>query len=163
MIELQINEATLPFSAEKMSKWFTGIVGRLEADHFMLKENVASEDTTQHYAPFINEDEDQIYTSSKMASSIYFIKKMLNDYINELQNRNVKLNQLALDLSRSKILVWAEVADDDENAINQLILAEAKTNSNCYNTGFDIATTVVEASDMIAVPPHYNPIQLFHG
>ena len=71
------------------------------------------------------------------------------------------MNKIAFDLSRSKILVWAEVGDDDENTINQLILAEAKTNADCYNNDFKIATTVVEQGENVEVPPHYKSVNLF--
>lgn len=44
----------------------------------------------------------------------------------------------------------AKVAEDDEDAIDQLILSEAKINSTYSKYGFHLSTTVVETSGSVS-------------
>ena len=61
-------------------------------------------------------------------------------------------------LSDSKILVWAVVDDNDEKTEDALIIAEAKVNGKYYEKGFYLNSTIIEKSDNLSVPPHYQKI-----
>jgi hypothetical protein len=75
--------------------------------------------------------------------------------------RKAKPVSLALQLSESKLLVWAVIKDDDELCENQLFLAEAAVNSRFYQYGFHISTTLVEESDSCKIPNHF--IEVVNG
>lgn len=66
--------------------------------------------------------------------------------------------KLALGLSESKILVWSEIKDDDEETEDALLLIEAKINGKYRPFGFYVNSTIIEESDRISIPPHYQTI-----
>jgi hypothetical protein len=142
----------------KRDRWFSDFISHLNADHFMLATNTATEDTKKFYEAFINEDEVTMSKLVRQQTSMSFIKRLIYDYLKELKQRKVPL-RLALSLSDSKILVWAEIENDDEAAENALLLAEAKINSAYSEYGFFVDSTILEKRDKISTPPpHFQPI-----
>ena len=91
-------------------------------------------------------------------SSKYFITRIVQEYISELNNRKAKPVSLALQLSDSKILVWAVIKDDDESCEDKIFLAEAVVNSRFYQYGFYISTTLVEEYDSCQIPNHFTVV-----
>ena len=63
-----------------------------------------------------------------------------------------------MDLSDASVLVWAEIADDDELMEDQLRLAQAKINAQYSQYGFYLSSTIVEESDCMPIPSHYQPL-----
>ncbi|MFP4042533.1 MAG: hypothetical protein ACLFNL_06475 [Bacteroidales bacterium] len=94
------------------------------------------------------------YNQAKM----FFIEIMLLDYLDELRKKKAIPLRLAFDISKSKILVWAEINDDEEELEKRLILAEALVNSKYYPHGFSINSTIIEKSDNLPIPSHYKTI-----
>jgi hypothetical protein len=145
---------------EKMKRdlWFSDFISHLNADHFMLETNTAAEDTKKFYEAFINEDEVTMFKLVRQQTSISFIKRLIYDYLKELKQRKIPL-RLALSLSDSKILVWAEIENDDDVAEDALLVAEAKINSVYSEYGFYIDSTILEQRDkMSMLPPHFQSI-----
>ncbi|HVX51632.1 MAG TPA: hypothetical protein VHB48_15835 [Chitinophagaceae bacterium] len=143
------------FSPEKMDSFFEEMIATLNADHLMLETNTATEEKRKFYSAVINKNELEAVSITRMTSSMYFVKRLLTGYLDEITNKGVKLNKLAFDLSDAKILVWAEVNEEDDETVNKLILAEAKMNAECSAYGFHISTTVVDTSDKMDIPLHY--------
>ena len=141
-----------------MRAWFDDLIGSLRADELLLEKDMASEEKKKMYSTLFNGDERELNASSRSASSVYFIKNLVFDYFDELKAYNRQPLKLALELSDAKILVWAEVEDDDEDTEDALILAEAKANAKYSAYGFHISSTIIEKSDRLPVPPHYQTV-----
>ncbi|HYG37667.1 MAG TPA: hypothetical protein VD908_03565 [Cytophagales bacterium] len=144
---------------DQIKPWFDELVTILGIHQISLETNTAPTEREDFYKKLITGKEEDIVSMNRASSSMYFIKSILVDYTTELKSRLKKPPlKLALDYSDEKVLVWAEVEDDDDGTEDALILAEAKVNSKYYTKGFNISSTIVEKSDGLTVPPHYKSI-----
>jgi hypothetical protein len=143
---------------ETYKNWFGNLIEQLQIDKMLLEKGVASEETKNRYDTLIFGKDSEIYALGRMQSSMYFIKGLLKEYFDTLLESNNRPSKLALELSDAKILVWAEVNDDDEEAERNLILSEAKANAKYGDYGFHISSTIVEKSDSLHIPPHYQTV-----
>ena len=117
----------------------------------MLKEKVENQsETNQWFVEMV----------SKKTSSAFFIKNLIDSYFIELGERRARPNRVALELSNSKVLVLAEIENDDELTEDALILAAAKVNYAFSTFGFHISSTIVEVGDKLNVPKHYKEVFL---
>jgi len=117
----------------------------------MLKEKVENQsETNQWFVEMV----------SKKTSSAFFIKNLIDSYFIELGERRARPNRVALELSNSKVLVWAEIENDDELTEDALILSAAKVNYAFSTFGFHISSTIVEVDDKLNVPKHYKEVFL---
>lgn len=140
--------------------WFDNMVSNLRYDQTLIENNIIEEDKKKFYHAMISGDQDFLYTSARNSSSAYFITNMVDAYIKELIQSKSKPKNIALELSNSKILVWAEIKEDDELMEDALILAEAKINANFSKHGFYISSTIVEDTDALEVPSHYKKVAI---
>lgn len=145
-------------SKDAIDSWFHEFISHIQADHFMISQGAATEDTKNFYNKVITGDGISLATQARNMSSMMFIQYIITDYLTELNKQERKPLSLALGLSDSKILVWAVVEDDDEATEDALLLAEARVNGKYYQHGFYLNSTIVEKSDKIPTPPHYSPI-----
>lgn len=107
------------------------------------------------YTAFIHNDDVAIASEVRSSSSKFFIRRILTEYLSILtENNNLPL-KLAFGISDNKILVWSEIEDDDEQTEDAILLAEAKINAQYHSKGIFISSIVVEKSDNLPVPPHY--------
>ena len=117
----------------------------------MLKEKVENQsETNQWFVEMV----------SKKTSSAFFIKNLIDSYFIELGERRARPNRVALELSNSKVLVLAEIENDDELTEDALILSAAKVNYAFSTFGFHISSTIVEVADKLNVPKHYKEVFL---
>ncbi len=147
-------------SNEHLDAWFGALIQELQTDHFLLKENIASEDTKNFYNAAMSGNEMSMAAQVRETSSRFFITKILLDYLKEIRAFNRIPLKLALGLSDSKILVWSEINDDDEATEDALLLAEARVNNKYQTNGFYINSTIIEKSDNLHIPPHYQNITI---
>ena len=117
----------------------------------MPKEKVENQPKTNHWF-------DEMV--SKKTSSAFFIKNLNDSYFIELGERRARPNRVALELSNSNVLVWAEIENDDELTEDALILSAAKVNYAFSTFGFHISSTIVEVGDKLNVPKHYKEVFL---
>jgi hypothetical protein len=108
----------------------------------------------------ISGNHDFMHNYARKNSSAFFIKNLIDSYFIELITRKKTPNRLALELSNSKILVWAEIMNDDEDTENALILAAAKVNNDFSKYGFHLSSTIVEKDDLMDVPAHYKEVTI---
>jgi len=93
-------------------------------------------------------NQDFMHKYARKTSSAFFIKNLVDSYFMELGERKARPNRVALELSNSKVLVWAEIENDDEFTEDALILSAAKVNYAFSTFGFHISTTIVEVDDL---------------
>jgi len=157
-----MSESTQNIAAQqsgKQDEWFESLIHTIKTDQLQIQTRTASEEKARFYNNFIEGKHSEMFSEMRNISSQYFIEKLIKDYISELNGRQVATNKLAFDLSDAKILVWAEINDNDETSEEGLILAEAKVNAEYSDFGFHISSTIIEKGDNLKVPPHYSSIK----
>lgn len=146
------------FNNKNVKFWFDELVENIRIDQLLIETDTAPLHKKNFYNTLFTGHESEIAASARVSTSMYFIKNLLLDYVTELKNFKLKPSKIALDLSDAKILVWAEIEDEDEETEDALILAEAKANSKYSDYGFHITSTIVEKSDSMPIPPHYQTL-----
>jgi hypothetical protein len=146
-------------SEDVIRGWFESFIESVSLDKFMMDNKIASKETDSFYRNIIF-NKPEAHRQARKLSTIYFLENILKDYLNELSNFGRLPKKLALDFSEAKILVWAEILDDDEDTEDSLILSEARANSKYSGDGFYISSTIVEQGDKLPVPPHYKQINV---
>lgn len=133
--------------------WFDDFVATLRVHKVQLDTYTASPEIRKMYDVLFSGDTDNMALMGKKNAQKYFIRKMVIDYV-EFINEQDSL-KLAFDFNDSNVLVWAEISDDDEVMERSLIMAEAKINAKYHDFGFDMTTTLVETRDHLSIPNHY--------
>lgn len=141
-----------------INNFFEAVVDNIKTDHLLISEDIATAETKSFYNDIIFGDEVDVVSKVRETSSMFFIKGILKDYVTEIRNYNKLPLKLALGLSDSKIMVWCEINDGDDNTEDALLLAEAKVNAKYYKHGFYLNSTIIEKSDNLEIPPHYHKI-----
>ncbi len=140
--------------------WFDSMVANLRYDQTLFENEILEGNKKKVYDAMISGDEDFIHNYARQTSSTFFITNMVEAYFKELIKTKAKPSKIALELSNSKILVWAEIVEDDELMEDALILAEAKINAFFSKYGFHISSTIVDDSDSLEVPEHYRNVAI---
>jgi hypothetical protein len=143
---------------DHVDKWFTEFIDHLKVDHLLIKEKIAPKEKAYFYNAMIFGDHEVLLSQMRATSTQAFVKSLIYDYLRELKENKTHPLKLAIGLSDSKILVWSEIEDDDEMTEDALLIAEAKVNGKYQAKGFYINSTIIEKSDSMEVPPHYQPI-----
>lgn len=146
-------------SAQGMEDWFNEFLAQISADKLMLETNTATSHKVHLYNTMINGSERDLVKLTRSTTTMYYLKSLLVDYFQLLGECESQPIHLALDLSDSKILVWAEIEDENTRAEDNLFLTEAKVNAKYAECGFYISSTIVEKSDLAAIPPHYKKVK----
>jgi hypothetical protein len=130
------------------NQWFDEMVSNLRVDQLLLQADVLERQKKEVYEAMIMGNQDFMHKYARKTSSAFFIKNLVDS------------NRVALELSNSKVLVWAEIENDDELTEDALILSAAKVNYAFSTFGFHISTTIVEVDDNLNVPKHYKEVLL---
>jgi hypothetical protein len=159
-LTIQANNATSQseVSIDVLDQWFSNMIDHLRFDHFMLQTDSATKEKKEFYSAFLLNDTNKIFSSMRSNSSQFFISSLVVDYLNELKAAGKNPLKLALGISDSKILVWSEIEDNDEEMEDLLLITEAKVNGKYHQKGFYINSTIIEKSDNLHIPPHYQTI-----
>ena len=143
-----------------VDRWFDSAVADLKFDRTLYEFDILEEERKKIYDALISGDQEPLHAVNRQYSHIYFLNKMLMSYFKEITKSSSAPEKLALELSDSKVLVWAEIKEDDEEMEDTLILAEAKINAAFSDKGFSISSTIVEDCDKLKVPGHYKKVPI---
>lgn len=157
---MQLNSKQPNTAPSEANLWFDDMVSNLRVDELKMEVGILDKKTAAFYDAMIKGDGNAMHNFGRRFSSEYFIKKLLNSYISELVKRNGLPEKLAFDMSDSKVLVWAQIKDDDEQVEKSLILSAAIINYEFEKYGFHISTTIVEEEDSLEIPTHYKSVEL---
>lgn len=138
-----------------LQKWFDEIISNLRVDQLLMETHLLDKHKAEVYEALIAGKEDFVHDYARKTSSAFFIKNLLDSYFIELGQRKAAPRKIALELSNSKILVWAEIENEDEHTEDSLILTTAKVNNEYSKYGIHVSTTIVEKDDFLKVPDHY--------
>ncbi len=132
------------------------LVAHVRSDQIQIETQTSSPAIENFYSSIFSRDLDQLAKINIDNSNLYFIGKIIADYVGCLTTEyNYNPEKLAFFFDNSTVLVWAQIKDDDTESERFLILAEAKVNGKYFQYGFQIDTTIVEESDRISIPNHY--------
>jgi hypothetical protein len=145
-------------SESKIDTWFSSIIDHIKVDHLLMSTDTATNDKKEFYNDLMNGETERIMGRMRDDSTQFFISHILKDYIDELKAINKQPLKLAMGLSDSKLLVWSEIEDDDDEMEDALLIAEAKVNGKYIKNGFFINSTIIEKSDNLPIPPHYQTL-----
>lgn len=141
--------------------WFDDFISSIKVDQVLHQTDLMDPAKKHIYDAMIADNQDVVFNSAMQMASTHFIMKLVEKYFIELFSDKKHIpSRLAFDLSDSKILVWAEIENDDEQAEDKLILAAAKVNSLFFDYGFHLSSTIVEKSDGLAIPKQYKEVEL---
>jgi hypothetical protein len=155
-----INHPTNELNNAAINKWFDAFISHISVDRMMMETKTAPKETDQFYKDMISENQTAIHSWARISSSTFFIRKLVEDYLSELYAFKSLPQKLAFDFSDAKILVWAQIADNDDTTEDALILSEAKANAKYSENGFYVSSTIVEAGDNLNIPPHYHEVSI---
>ena len=132
--------------------WFDDYIRDLRVRQLSLETGTADAKTTSFFDAAMEGDLIKMSQMVREMSHSTIIKQIIFDYIALIGNLPLKL---AFDLSRSEVLVWAEIKENEEELEDKLIMAEAKINAKFHNRGFDLTTMIVEENEYLSIPNHY--------
>lgn len=153
MAERTLSDRGVEYDNTKL--WFDGLIHKIRTDYFMISEGVAPEELSEMYNAFMEGDEKKINELARNESSQFFIKSIIKVYIAEFKKLTQKPQKLAAHLTDAKILLWAEIKDDDWETEKELYLLEGKVNSLFHQYGYHVDTFIVESSDVLEIPRQY--------
>lgn len=140
--------------------WFDDLVGTIRLDEQLLKNDLIDPEKKQMYHKLIEGNMEALSIDARNMSTQYFIAGLVNNYIKELSILSQNPKKLGLELSNSKVLVWAEIYDNDDETEKALILAQAKVNAQYDKFGFTISSTIIEECDQLEIPNHYHNVAI---
>lgn len=145
---------------EERNKWFGNFVHLIKTDQQFLNLGIASQDTENLYDKLIFGDIDSLMADSRDKTTRYYVGKLIVDYIKTLKDLKVQPLNIYLDYNNSQVLVWAQINDNDESTEMSLFKAEGMANAKNFENGFHISSTILEKSDNVQIPPHYQKLEI---
>ncbi|KGO89537.1 hypothetical protein [Flavobacterium suncheonense] len=135
--------------------WFATMINAIKVDQLTYKTDTMHPEKREMYANFIENNYLEAAKQGRKMTSTVIIPHMLQLYFSTLSDKIKDLKKIAFDMSDTKILVWAEIAQDDEATEDALIMTEAKINGEYSEIGFRLLTTIVEDCDELEIPQNY--------
>lgn len=144
----------------RQDAWFDDLMGEIRSHQIQIAAGVASEELRNQYGILMRGNDDEMAAYGKSTAQRHFVARILLKYISSIaKDFGISfLSKLAFSFNDSEILVWAEIPDEREDLERSLILTEAKVNEEFYKYGYSLSTMVVEESDNLEIPAHYNSV-----
>jgi hypothetical protein len=142
---------------EATTNWFEKTISELAADHLTYETKTIDPHTKELYEKMATGKKDELMLHFTENLKQYYFREILNKFFTELfiVRKSQKPNKMAFDYKGKQIMIWVEIPDDNEKMENDIFMAEATSNYNFSNTGFNLSATIVEDSDHLDTPPHY--------
>lgn len=154
----QEHQITNRSKSKGTKEWFDSVVSSLRVDQLALEEGVATDEKTDFYHSMIHGSAmDHLRQGSEIFHGEVTLM-VLKNYLQGLAPIATKLTSLAFDFTGTKLLVWAEIKEEDEAVEDHLILLEARLNVEHSEVNFGVSTTIVEEVDSFPIPDHYCPV-----
>ena len=152
-------------TANQHEEWFSsfinGINEQIKIDKNLLEQGDASKEKMELYRNLMSGDNIKLACYGRKASSSVLIKEIIIDYLELLSQNVIPLKKLAIDTSPNKVLIWAEINEDDEESEMGLISIESKLNARFgRDTDIHLDSTIVEDCDNLPIPSHYKLVNI---
>lgn len=154
-MQVQPQTTNLP---SQFSPWFDNIVSELRAHEIQLETETAPKEMQDFYKSFVTGDMATAMQMSREVSAQFFVRNLIGDFFKELIKSENGFVSISISYSDSEVRVWAVLKDNDVKSEDNLFMAEAVINSKYYQYGFHLSLTIVEESDNIKVPPHFETV-----
>lgn len=152
---------TSPITQQQVSEWFENLIADIRVDQIQMETGVADPDKAKFYQQLMDgKSSDEIFKKIRFDASQALIERVVKAFIAELSSRKALPEKLAFALTPATIMVWSEIADDDEVVEDGILLSESKINAFAKQYGFALDTMIVEKSDCLDVPSHYYPVNI---
>lgn len=145
---------------QDVENWFGELFHELKTHKLMLTTGTAPTDMQAFYQALMQKNLVQAATQAKDMYNRTLTGTAIVGFMQAVSRGSSKPQQLAFSIVDSALLVWAVIRDEDDDAERAVYLAEAEVNAHLRATGFRISSTVVEESDMFAIPAHYQVVSL---
>lgn len=153
------NEAA-PSSNEQLEMWFGEAFHQLNTDKILLETDTASPEKRHLYHTFMGDNVVEQSALVKQGSNKMLTLEALGKFITYVINSDTKPHMLAFNVSASSLLVWAVIKDEDFGAERALYMAQAAVNSELAKADYRVSTTIVDESDELTPPQHYQVLDL---
>ena len=147
-----MNRSVASPSHSQTTQLFDNLVASLRTHQLQLETKTAPTEIEHTYKVLMGNNTNDVFRLGKEAAQQYFVSQIILDYLKHLDIPPIKL---AFDFNDSEVLVWAEIADNDEALEKALLRAESKINAKYHPYGFDMETMIVEHGDGLTIPNHY--------
>lgn len=150
---------TAPVEQSDMrEEWFDQLIHLITTDKMLVQGKIATAEKQQFYDKIIFGDPLEALGKMRSKTSEVFVTNLVLEYSELVKSTDIKPHKLFITHNDSEVLIWAEIANDDEKTEIGLFKIEAKVNAKYYQHGFTISSTIVEQSDNIPAPPHYKDL-----
>jgi len=144
--------------------WFSDFIQKLNeavvADKSMLESGTAPKQTRDFYKSLIEGDNLATLSLVRKSTSQNLSREIIVSYLKQISHLIPFIQKIGLDMSDNKVHVWLEIGDADESTESQLIRAESFINGTLgYTIGILIDSTIVEASDQLIMPEHFQILE----
>lgn len=151
-------EQNIKKQTSQYEPWFDNFVAEIRSHEIQLETDTAPTHMKDFYQSVISGDISSIIKSTRESSTQYFVKNLVGEFLKEFSQRRTNALEVAISYSDSEVRIWTEINDNDSENEERLFKAEAVVNAKYYQYGFHLSLTIVEKSDNISVPPHFETI-----
>ena len=138
--------------------WFDNLVAEIRRHEIQIETDTATTKIKDFYKSIIRGDVSTMMKSTRENSTQYFVQNLVGEFLKEFSQRRTNALEVAISYSDSEVRIWTEINDNDSENEERLFKAEAVVNAMYYQYGFHLSLTIVEKSDNISVPPHFETI-----
>lgn len=146
------------FCSDEVRSWFDNIINTIKVDQLKLETGLASKQEQHFYDTMIQGNGLEILSNLRTETIKHFIVSILSDFIKELNPCIDRISKLAFSYNAASVLCWAVIPDNAEDVEDALIIAKAKVDAKYAHDGFYVSLTILEKSDYLTVPKHYQSI-----
>ncbi|MCD6556207.1 MAG: hypothetical protein DRI94_00540 [Bacteroidetes bacterium] len=140
----------------KSDIWFEDLIATIHSHKLIYDtEGFGDKNFNKYYDTMIKGGGNDLLILSQDTVKSVIIKKMIVEYIKELNDKQIKYKKLAIDYNNSGLLTWFVIEDNDFDTEAKIYLTSAKINTNFYELGFSISNSIMEESDNLRIPEHY--------
>lgn len=147
-------------SKNQQIEWFDDFISQISATikshKLMIETDIASKEIKSFYNAIFNNNTIELAAISIKTGTVQLVQFLVIQYLEKIgDNINQALN-ISLYFSNEGILVWVVLPDDREDIEDIFWSAQLKVNGEYGDKGIFISSTIVEESDNISIPSHYN-------
>lgn len=144
---------------ESISEFLNEIIHKLQTDKLLNDTKTLDSEMLNFYTDLASGDTEKLLRMNKDAYLKQVYLRLIREYFSKLMQMD-KPNSIGVNFKNSNMLIWAEISDENEILEDNLIRLQAETNAMFQDSGLNVNTTIVESSDHLKMPPHYEAIPI---
>lgn len=146
---------------EQSAQWFNQFIHEIKADQLMYESDTLPGEVKETYDHLIKGNLLEALKGVKDTMTMEISRELVLSFLKDLLGKRKALpSKIAFHLAKAKVYAWIEIEDDNEEAEKAVFLSEAKANFDFSDYNLSLSTTVVESSDEMEVPAHYQSVTL---